>query len=74
MIHPGALNRDCVHLLATIPPHLSVSRAPQHLRGRNSTRLLQEYASLRKEYWGQHLREQYIENEEVETSARFKAI
>ena len=54
-IHAGAINRDHVHLLLSIPPHLSVSRAVQYLKGKSSHRLLTEYQSLRKRYWGQHL-------------------
>ena len=55
VIHAGAVNRDHIHLLVTIPPHLSVSRAVQYLKGSSSTRLLREYANLRKKYWGQDL-------------------
>ena len=54
-IHAGAINRDHVHLLLSIPPHLSVSRAVQYLKGKSSHKLLTEYQSLRKRYWGQHL-------------------
>jgi putative transposase len=50
-----AINRDHVHLLLSIPPHLSVSRAVQYLKGKSSHKLLTEYQSLRKRYWGQHL-------------------
>ena len=55
VIHAGAVNGDHIHLLVTIPPHLSVSRAVQYLKGKSSTRLPREYASLRRKYWGQHL-------------------
>ena len=55
VIHAGSVNRDPIHLLITIPPNMSVSRAVQYLKGKSSTRLLREYASLRKRYWGQHL-------------------
>src|SRR5436853_7610184 len=44
-----------VHRLLSIPPSLSVSRAVQYLKGRSSHKLLSEFASLRKRYWGQHL-------------------
>jgi len=54
-IYAGAINRDHVHMLTGIPPHISVSRAVQYLKGKSSHRLLSEYASLRKRYWGQHL-------------------
>ena len=54
-IYAGAINRDHVHLLIGIPPNVSVSRAVQSLKGKSSHRLLSEFASLRKRYWGQHL-------------------
>jgi len=54
-IYAGAINRDHVHLLIGIPPQLSVSRAVQFLKGKSSHRLLSEFASLRRRYWGQHL-------------------
>jgi putative transposase len=54
-IHAGAINRDHVHMLVSIPPNLSVSKAVQFLKGKSSNKLLSEYASLRKRYWGQHL-------------------
>jgi REP element-mobilizing transposase RayT len=41
-------------MLLSIPPSLSVSRAVQHLTGRSSHKLLNEFG-LRKRYFGQHL-------------------
>jgi REP element-mobilizing transposase RayT len=40
MIHAGAINRDHVHLLISIPPYLSVSRSVQFLKGKSSHKLL----------------------------------
>ena len=54
-IHAGSVNRDHIHLLISIPPNLSVSRAVQYLKGKSSHRLLSEYGHLKKRYWGQHL-------------------
>ena len=54
-VYAGAINRDHVRMLIGIPPHLSVSRAVQYLKGKGSHKLLSEYQSLRKRYWGQHL-------------------
>ena len=54
-IYAGAVNRDHVHLLIGIPPHLAVSRAVQFLKGKSSHKMLNEFAALRKRYWGQHL-------------------
>jgi putative transposase len=36
-IHAGSINRDHVHVLLSIPPNLSVSRAVQHLKGKKFT-------------------------------------
>jgi len=51
VVHAGAINRDHVHMLLSIPPNLSVSRAVQHLKGRSSHKLLSEFRILRKRYW-----------------------
>ena len=55
IIYAGSVNRDHVHMLIGIPPQLSVSKAVQYLKGKSSHKLLTEYDSLRKWYWGQHL-------------------
>ncbi|MER8482337.1 IS200/IS605 family transposase [Mesorhizobium sp. M1322] len=55
LIHAGSVNRDHIHLLLSIPPDLSVSRAVQYLKGRSSHKLLSEFKSSRKRYWGQLL-------------------
>ena len=54
VVHAGSINRDHVHVLLSIPPSLSVSRAVQYRKGRSSHQLLSEFASLRKRHWGQH--------------------
>jgi putative transposase len=55
IIYAGSINRDHVHLLIGIPPQLSVSRAVQFLKEKSSHKLLSEFRSLKKRYWGQHL-------------------
>ena len=55
VIHAGSVNRDHIHLLISIPPQLSVSRAVQFMKGKSSHRLLSEFSLLKKRYWGQHL-------------------
>ena len=47
-IYAGATNRDHVHMLIGIPPHLSVSKAMQYLKGKSSHRMLSEFPELRK--------------------------
>lgn len=53
-IYAGAINRDHVHMLISIPTHISVSKAVQYLKGKSSHRLLSEFPGVRKRYWGQH--------------------
>ena len=55
IIYAGSVNRDHVHMLIGIPPQLSVSKAVQYLKGKSSHKLLSEFDSLRKRYWGPHL-------------------
>ena len=54
-MYAGAITGDLVHLLLGIPPHVSVSRAVQMLKGKSSHKMLSEFPSLKKRYWGQHL-------------------
>ena len=55
IVHAGSINRDHVHMLISIPPSLSVSKAVQYLKGKSSHKLLSEYKLQRKRYRGQHL-------------------
>ena len=54
-VYAGSVNRDHIHILVSIPPCLSVSRAVQLMKGRSSHKMLSEFSGLRKRYWGQHL-------------------
>lgn len=50
----GNISPDHVHIFVSIPPHYSVSKVAQNIKGRSSRILQQEFPSLRKEYWGRH--------------------
>jgi putative transposase len=54
-IYAGSINRNHVHMLISIPPQLSVSKAVQYLKEKSSHKLLSEYRELMKRYWGQDL-------------------
>jgi putative transposase len=54
-IMKGHVSKDHVHLFVSAPPSMSVSHIAQYIKGRSSRKLQQEYPSLRKRYWGQHL-------------------
>jgi putative transposase len=49
------MSPDHVHLLISVPPSISLSKAIQYIKGKSSRKLLQEFEMLQKKYWGQHL-------------------
>ena len=38
-----------------IPPNLSPSRVMQLIKGKTSNRLMRDFRTMRKEFWGRHL-------------------
>jgi len=55
VIIKGHIGPDHVHLFVSAPPRLSVSQIMQYVKGKSSYRLQQEYPTLKKRYWGQHI-------------------
>ena len=55
LILKGHVSRDHVHLLVSIPPPVTISRLVQRLKGKTAYKLLQEFAHIRKEFWGRHV-------------------
>ncbi len=51
----GHVSKDHVHILVSVPPHVSVSSLLKRLKGRSSRKLLSEYRPLAREFWGRHL-------------------
>ena len=51
----GHVGSDHIHLLVSVPPHLSASKLVQYLKGNTSRKLQMEYKELNKQFWGQHL-------------------
>jgi putative transposase len=51
----GHVAVDHVHLLVSVPPHVSVSDLMQRIKGRSSRKLLQEFGELSQQFWGRHL-------------------
>ena len=51
----GNVSPDHVHMLVSAPPHLSVSKIVQYIKGKSSRKLQGEFKELKKRYWGQHL-------------------
>lgn len=51
----GHVGKDHIHMLVSVPPHLSASKLVQYLKGNTSRKLQMEFKELSKQYWGQHL-------------------
>ena len=51
----GHIRPEHVHIVVSVPPHLSISKLMQYLKGKTARKLLQEFEILRKRYWGGHL-------------------
>jgi putative transposase len=51
----GHISKDHVHMLVSVPPHLSVSKLVQYMKGNSSHKLQMEHKELNKQYWGRHL-------------------
>ena len=48
----GVVSQDHVHMYVEYRPSLSMSELVRRLKGRTSRILQQEYAALKKRYWG----------------------
>ncbi|AGB17886.1 IS200/IS605 family transposase [Thermoanaerobacterium saccharolyticum] len=51
----GHVSKDHIHILVSAPPHLSVSKLVQYIKGYSSRKMLMENKELNKQFWGQHL-------------------
>ena len=51
----GHISKDHVHLLVSVPPHLSASKLVQYIKGNSSRKLQMEYKELNQQFWGKHL-------------------
>lgn len=50
----GKVPSDHVHMFVTYRPQMALSKLLQYLKGTSSRILLQEFAHLRKQFWGRH--------------------
>jgi len=51
----GPISPDHVHVMISMPPHVTISRLVQRMKGKSSYRLLGEFPHLRKRFWGRHV-------------------
>jgi len=50
----GVVSSEHIHLLVSIPPHISVSEFVKRAKGRSSRKVQQEFPELKQGYWGKH--------------------
>lgn len=50
----GHVSKDHIHLMVSVPPHLSVSKLIQALKGKSSRKILTRFEEMRRQYWGRH--------------------
>ena len=53
-IMAGHVGTDHIHMLVSVPPHLSASKLVQYIKGATSRKLQMEYKELNKQFWEQH--------------------
>ena len=51
----GNISRDHVHILVSVPPHISVSHLVQSIKGKTSRKMMMEFKSLSRTFWGWHI-------------------
>src|SRR5262249_26693962 len=51
----GRIAPEQVHVMISIPPHVTISRLIQRTKGKSSYRLLAEFPHMRKRFWGRHV-------------------
>jgi len=51
----GHVSREYVHIFVSVPPHMSVSELMKSIKGKTSRKMLMEYKTLSKAFWGRHL-------------------
>jgi putative transposase len=51
----GHIRPDHVHLLLSVPPTMAPSRVMQAIKGKTSHRLMRDFRTLNRAFWGRHL-------------------
>ena len=51
----GHISRDHVHLIVSVPPHISVSDLLKSIKCKTSRKMLMEFKALSRQFWGRHL-------------------
>ena len=44
-----------MHIFVSVPPHISVSKLMQSIKGKSSRKMMSEFRNLSKQFWGRHI-------------------
>ena len=50
----GKVSSDHVHMFVSYRPQMAISKLVQYLKGTSSRILLEEFAHLKRQFWGRH--------------------
>ena len=50
----SVVSKDHVHILVSAPPNMAPSEIMRRIKGNTASRLFEEFAHLKKRYWGRH--------------------
>ena len=50
----GHVSEDHVHLFVSVPSHISVSKLMQYIKAKSSRKIMSEFKTVSKMYWGRH--------------------
>jgi len=51
----GHVSKNHVHLFVSVPPHISASQLVQYLKGKSSRKMMMEFKTLSRTFWGRHI-------------------
>ena len=51
----GHVSREHVHIFVSVPPHISVSQLVKSIKGKTSRKMMMEYKTLSRAFWGRHM-------------------
>jgi len=51
----GHVSKDHVHIFVSVPPHISVSKLMQSIKGKSSRKMMSKFRSLSRQFWGRHI-------------------
>ena len=51
----GHISRNHVHIFVSVPPHISVSDLLKSVKGKTSRKMLMEFKTLSRQFWGRYL-------------------